>query len=130
MSKLNSTKTLREFGLLVGIIFPVLIGWIIPYLFGHDFRSWTLIIGLPLLLLGILSPNKLKYPYQFWIKIGNALGYINSRIILGTVFYLLLFPLAVIMKMSGYDPLKKRSTKLNTYRQIRENDRIDLEKIF
>ena len=85
-----SQKQLREFGILVGLGFPILIGWIIPAIGGHYFRAWTLWIGIPLLIIGIVKPWVLFYPYKFWIQLGNLLGWINSRIILGIIFILVL----------------------------------------
>ena len=130
MQEGNPTKIYREFGLFVGILFPVLIGWIIPNLLGHNFRSWTLLIGFPLFILGVFAPKRLHYPYKIWIKIGYFLGFINSRIILGIIFYFLLFPLSMIMKLGGYDPLRKKKNSSESYREIRKNDNIDLNKIF
>ena len=128
--KQNEIKKYREFGLFVGFFFPFLIGWIIPTLFAHSFRDWTLFIGIPLILLGIFRPRMLKFPYLFWIKIGNILGFINSKLILGGIFFLILFPISCLMKLTGYDPLKKKTNTLKSYREIRENDKIDLNKIF
>ena len=106
MKLLITNKKLREFGILVGFVFPFLIGWIMPVLGGHNFRIWTLYVSLPALILGILKPTALKLPYKIWMKIGNILGWINSRLILGLVFIFILQPIALIMKLTGYDPLK------------------------
>ena len=127
---MNEQKKYREFGLFVGVLFPFLIGWLIPILFGHSFRNWTLFIGIPLFLMGIFKPRLLKYPYFGWISIGNFLGFINSHIILGGIFFLILLPISFFMKLIGYDPLKKKSNSLQSYRELRDNDKIDLNKIF
>ena len=47
MKETISKKQLRDFGLLIGLGFPILIGWLIPLLFGHEFRTWTMWIGVP-----------------------------------------------------------------------------------
>ena len=125
-----SQKQLRQFGFLIGIGFPVIIGWIVPAISGHLFRFWSLWIGVPLFILGILRPRLLFYPYQAWMKIGLALGWINSHIVLGLVFLLVLQPISLIMKLFGYDPLKKKKKDLLTFREIKENHKIDLTKIF
>ena len=125
-----SQKQLRQFGFLIGIGFPVIIGWIIPAISGHLFRFWSLWIGVPLFILGILRPRLLFYPYQAWMKIGLALGWINSHIVLGLVFLLVLQPISLIMKLFGYDPLKKKKKDLLTFREIKENHKVDLTKIF
>ena len=125
-----SHKKLRDFGLLIGIGFPFIIGWIIPSISGHLFRFWSLWIGVPLFMLGILRPSLLFYPYKIWVKIGLSLGWINSNIILGLVFLLVLLPISLIMKVFGYDPLKKKKNNILTFREIKENHKIDLTKIF
>ena len=86
MKEIISKKQLQEFGLLIGFGFPLLIGWLIPVLTGHGFRVWTLWIGFPGLLIGMTSPRLLYYPYNFWMKLGVILGWVNSRIILSLVY--------------------------------------------
>ena len=125
-----SHNQLRQFGFIIGFVFPILIGWIIPSIGGHPFRIWTLFIGIPFLVLGILKPNLLKNPYILWIKIGDLLGWINSKIILGLVFLIVLQPIAFIMRIFGYDPLRLKKNNLKTYRENIENDVINYEKIF
>ena len=87
MKSYISKKQLREFGFLIGFGFPILIGWIIPAVGGHAFRGWTLWIAIPFLIIGILKPRLLFYPYKGWMALGLALGWINSRIILLLVFF-------------------------------------------
>ena len=125
-----SQRQLRQFGFLIGIGFPVIIGWIVPAISGHLFRFWSLWIGVPLFILGILRPRLLFYPYQAWMKIGLTLGWINSHIVLGLVFLLVLQPISLIMKLFGYDPLKQKKKNLLTFREIKENHKVDLTKIF
>ena len=130
---MNSTKNkneLRNFGLLVGTLFPLLLGFILPSLFGHQYRYWTLLIGFPLIFIGFIAPKKLKVFYGIWIQIGNLLGYVNSKIILAAVFFLVVQPIALIMKFVGYDPLRRKTNFSTSYREVRKNDKIDLEKIF
>ena len=130
MHEYISNKILRQFGFLVGIGFPVLIGVILPLYSGHAFRYWTFWIGLPLLFVAILKPALLFFPYKFWMKLGNVLGWVNSKVILGLVFIFVLQPIAFIMKSFGYDPLKKKKKSETTYKEIRSNFKIDLRKIF
>ena len=125
-----SKRQLKDFGLLVGLGFPILIGWIIPLFGGHSFRTWTLWVGCPLLILGLLAPNTLFYPYKVWMKIGLALGWINSRIILGIIFLFVLEPISLFMKLMGYDPLRLKKGNRETYRENKKDHKIDLKKIF
>ena len=124
-----SIKILREFGIIFGIGFPFFIGWIFPLISNHSFKSWTLTIGFFSLILSILKPNSLLYPYKFWMSFGFLLGWVNSRIILGIIFIIVLQPIAFIMKIFGYDPLNKNIYK-KSFKEIRKENNIDLRKIF
>ena len=130
MKEITSKKQLSEFGLLIGFGFPFLIGWLLPSLFGHGFRTWTLWVGIPGLILGIRAPQMLNYPYKVWMALGHALGWVNSHIILGLVFIFILQPIAFIMRLTGYDPLKIRRQGEKTYRETRQDHKTDLTRIF
>lgn len=130
MKKTVSKKQLREFGLLVGFGFPILIGWLLPLIFGHGFRAWTLWIGVPGMLLGLTVPRLLLYPFKAWMALGHSLGWINSHIILGFVFIFVLQPIAYIMRLTGYDPLRRRRKGEKTYREDKQTHRTDLSRIF
>ena len=130
MQKNISNKILREFGFLIAIGIPIFVGLILPLLSGHTLRYWTLFVGLPFLFLASFRPDLLYYPYKLWMKLGHVLGWVNSKVILGLVYLFVLQPIAVIMKLSGYDPLRKKKTNKTTYREIRSNFKIDLRKIF
>ena len=125
-----SKKQLREFGLLIGFGFPILLGWLLPSLFGHEFRAWTLWVGIPGLILGLIAPRILHYPYKVWMALGHALGWINSHIILGLVFIFVLQPIAFTMRLTGYDPLRRRRKGEKTYREKRKDHKTDLNRIF
>ncbi len=123
-------KTLREFGFLIGIAFPFLIGWALPLIGGHSFRTWTLWLGIISLVLAISKPILLLYPYRTWMKLGHILGWINSRIILGLVFLIVLQPIALIMRILGHDPLRTKKFDQKSYREIKTNHNLNLKKIF
>ena len=125
-----SKKILKEFGLIVGFSFPILIGLILPAISGHTFRIWTLFIGLPLIFLAILIPSSLLYFYKAWMKIGYILGWLNSRLILGLVFIFVLQPIALIMKIIGHDPLRLKRMNQKSYKEPKTDLQIDLKKIF
>ena len=121
---------MREFGLLIGFGFPILIGWLLPSILGHTFRIWTLWVGIPGLTLGLITPRLLYYPYKGWMVFGHALGWVNSYIILGAIFILILQPIAYIMRLTGYDPLKTQRKGAKTYREIRKYHKIDFTRTF
>ena len=130
MQETISKKQLREFGILIGFGCPILIGWLLPLLFGHEFRSWTLLIGVPGLILGITIPSLLYYPYKIWMALGHSLGWVNSHIILGLVFIFVVQPIAYIMRFTGHDPLRRLRKGEKTYRENKLNHHTDLTRIF
>ena len=130
MTASPSRKQLREFGFLLAIGFPLMLGWLLPALRGHGFHGWTLWVAIPGLTLGLLAPRALALPYRGWMALGHALGWVNSHIILGAVFLLVLQPIAFVMRLTGYDPLRRRQSQLTTFREVRQQKIINLTRIF
>ena len=113
-----SDQDLRKFGLVTGFIFSALFGLLLPWLFEHTIPYWPWILSSVLILWALIHPHSLGPVYNLWMKIGHILGWINTRIILAIMFYLLFFPIAIIMKILGKDPLyKKLDSELSSYRK-------------
>ncbi len=126
-----SRRQLREFGLLIGIVCPVVFGWLGPILRGHAMPIWPLIVGIPAILLGLAFPKALGWPYRGWMTLGHALGWVNSHLILGLVFVLLVQPMALFKRLSGFDPLRRRfETNKASYRESNKTSDVDLTRIF
>ena len=130
MRETITKKQLRDFGLVIGFGFPLLIGWLLPLLAGHEFSSWTLWVGGAALLLGLISPKLLFYPYKIWMLLGNVLGWFNSKFIFTIVFIIVLQPIAFVMRLIGYDPLRTKRNGEKTFREKRKNHQTDLTRIF
>ena len=130
MTNKISKKQLRDFGLLIGFGLPLIVGWLIPSITGHNFRAWTLLISIPTLLIGLLCPRILIKPYQAWMQLGHLLGYLNSRLILGIVFVAVLMPIAFLMRAFGYDPLRKKMSNLLSFKENKKGSKVDLTRIF
>ena len=64
------------------------------------------------------------------MMLGHSLGWLNSRIIFGLVFVFVLQPIALIMKIFDYDPLKKKKRNKITYRENIEDLLVDFKRIF
>ena len=130
MKDIISKKQLREFAYIMALGFPLFVGIIIPLITGSYLKSWTLLVGILFFILGIFKPLFLLYPYKFWMRIGDFLGWINSGIILWIVYVLVLMPIAFIMRLFNYDPLKQKNFHLKTFKEYKKNHKIDLTKIF
>ena len=130
MKKNISNKKLREFGFIFLIFLLVISRLFYSVFFIDKFLIFILFLIVPFLCLCIFWPDKLLYLYNFWIYLGNILGKINSRIILGLVFILILIPTSLIMRLLGHDPLRKKFNKSNSYRESKKGYKDDLTKIF
>lgn len=112
-------KDLRQFGLLVGGVFAVIGFW--PVVFrGESPRLWAMMLGSLLMVLGTVAPQSLKQVHYGWMKIGHVLGAINTRIILGIIYYLLITPMGLVMRLVGKDPMHRTLAQgTDTYRLVR-----------
>ena len=87
-------------------------------------------VGLVFIFFGFFKPYLLYYPYKLWMRIGDILGWINSRIILTIIYILVLIPISLIMRLFDYDPLKIRRIKAISYKEKINKKSIDLTKVF
>lgn len=112
-------KELRQFGLLVGGVFAVIGLW--PVVFrGESLRLWATILGGLLIVLGGIVPQSLKQVHQGWMKIGHVLGSINTKIILGIVYFLLITPMGLVMRLMGKDSMHRAFAQdTDSYRVLR-----------
>lgn len=113
MEKTDSKK-LREFAFLTGGVFVFLFGLFLPWLKSKPYPVWPWILALILGIPGLLKPEVLKPVYVGWMKLGHVLGWLNSRIILGFIFYVLVTPMGWIMKKMGKNPLEEHAHKSNS----------------
>ena len=113
--KRRSFRVEREFGLIVGGVF-VLLGtwWVYREKFSGVSRVFIL-LGATLALLGTVFPRALIYPNKAWMKLAEALAFVMTRIILGLVFFLIVTPIGVIKRLTGWDPLNRRSGRSPSY---------------
>ncbi len=101
-------RELRQFGFLIGSIL-VLIGLWLTISQGVGILSVVIGLGASLIVLGWLHPPALRYVYRGWMAVGHVLGSINTRIILGLVFYGLITPMGLAMRVMGKDFMRRSS---------------------
>ncbi|KFZ43957.1 hypothetical protein DS62_12910 [Smithella sp. SC_K08D17] len=119
MAQQGDAKELRMFGLMVGGVFSIIGLW--PMVVrGEAPRMWAISVGGALVGLGMALPSSLKHVYLVWMKIGHVLGFINTRILLGVIFFGLITPMGVVMRLLGKDSMHRTLVpEANTYRVIR-----------
>ena len=114
-----SAKELRNFGLTVGAVFVAIAFWPMVWR-GEPLRVLALIPGVILVVMGLSLPKILAPVFKMWMKFGHILGWINTRIILGAVFFVIITPMGLIMRMFGWDSMSRTLIpSQNTYRVVR-----------
>lgn len=104
-------KGLREFGLLTGAIVAVLFGLFFPWLLERPIPLWPWILTAVLGAWGLIAPESLRPVYNGWMKFGLLLSKITTPIILGVVFYLVMLPTGVLMRLFRSDPMARKFEK-------------------
>jgi Saxitoxin biosynthesis operon protein SxtJ len=107
MSRTYDVKQLRHFGYLVGGIFGVIGLWPLLWRQEHP-RWWALVLTVALVVPALTAPRVLAPAYRAWMALGEALAWINTRIILGVVFYGVVTPIGLVMRLVGHDPMRRR----------------------
>ena len=117
MEKKNSN---RSFGILFFVVFLIISLW--PLLKGNDLRNWSLIISILFLILGLLKSKFLTPLRRIWIKFGELLGKIISPIVLAIVFFTVVTPIGLFMKVLRKDLLNIKFTNDKSYWIKRDKD--------
>lgn len=104
----------RSFGFVFAAVFALIALW--PLLHQGGVRVWALVVAAAFALIAVVRPALLATPNRLWMKLGLLLGKIVSPIALGILFYAVLTPLGVLMRLTGKDPLRlKRDAAAASY---------------
>ena len=103
----------RSFGVVFFIVF-LLIG-LYPILKGNDLRIWSLIISFIFLSLGLINSRILTPLNRLWFKFGLLLGKFISPIIMGIIFFIVVTPIGIIMRLFKKDLLNLKFNEKETY---------------
>jgi hypothetical protein len=119
MNSSATYKELRQFGLLVGGVFTIIGLW--PLVARNEpMRWWAVAPGGLLIALGALAPQVLAPIHKGWMWGGHILGWLNTRILLGIVFYGLVTPIGMVFRLMGKNPIQQVFTNdATTYRVVR-----------
>jgi len=103
----------RSFGIVFFIVF-ILIAFY-PLINQQEIRIWSVLISLLFLILGIINSKILTPLNKVWFKFGIFLGKIISPIVMGLIFFLVVTPIAFLMRILNKDLLNLKFSKNNSY---------------
>jgi hypothetical protein len=103
----SDRKQLRDFGLVFAAGLVVMFGLLLPWLAGRPWPLWPWAAAAVVVTLALAFPPALGPLNALWMKIGHVLGWINTRIILGLVFFVIFLPAALLLRALRKDPLHR-----------------------
>ena len=103
----------RSFGIVFFIVFLIIS--IYPLLNNETIRIWSLVISIIFLVLGLLNSKFLNTLNKIWFKFGLLLGKIISPIVMGIIFFFVVTPIGLLMKLLQKDLLNLKFNKNKTY---------------
>ena len=127
MSKITVGSN-KSFGI-VFCIFFIIVG-LYPLINADSIRVWSIILSIIFLILGLLNSRFLTPLNILWFKFGIFLGKFVSPVVMGLVFFLVVTPTGIIMRLLKKDLLKLKKNNLKTYWINRSDSKSDMKNQF
>ena len=125
MKKISSN---RSFGLVFFVVFLLVSAW--PLFSEQSLRIWALVVSLIFLISGIFNSKLLTPLNLVWTKFGELLGKIISPIVMGIVYFAIITPMGIFMRLIKKDLLKTKFSNNNSYWIKREKNIGSMKKQF
>ena len=126
--KKNILPTNRNFGIVFFIVFLIISFW--PLLKSGDVGYWSLVVSVIFLILALLNSKILTPLNKVWMKFGFILGKIVSPIVIGFIFFFVVTPTGIIMRVLGKDLLNLKKNNQNTYWIKKDNKNNNMKNQF
>ena len=103
----------RSFGIVFFVVFLIIATY--PLINGDELRLWSLIISIVFLFLGLVNSKILNPLNKLWFKFGIFLGKIISPLVMGIIFFLVVTPIGLLMRLLNKDLLNLRFNNNGSY---------------
>ena len=123
---MNSKNNNKSFGILFFFIFILIAFW--PVLQNNSIRLWSLIISFIFLFLAFVKPILLRPFYTLWMKFGEFLGKIIAPIVMAFIFFAVVTPIALFVRIIGKDLLRQKYKKNNKSYWIKKDKDVNTMK--
>jgi len=95
----------RSFGLVFFLVFLAISLW--PLIHEDQIRIWSIVVAMIFLILGLMNSKLLTPLNRMWFRFGMFLGAIVAPFVMAVVFFLVVTPIGIVMKLMGRDLLEK-----------------------
>ena len=105
----TSPRSLRRFGVTVGAVLAA-VGGVVMWRAGMDSGTARVLlaVGAVLLVGGAVAPRALRVPYLAWMALALALGFVMTRVLLTVVYFGIVTPIGLMLRIAGRDPVNRR----------------------
>ena len=111
---MKEQTSVKSFGILFFIVFLLIGLW--PKISGEELRLWSVITSFIFLILGLINSKILIPLNKYWIKLGELLGKIIAPIVMMIIYFAIVTPIALLLKIFKKDILKlKLDKKVDSY---------------
>lgn len=108
---------LRKFGLIFATGLILIFGLFLPWVFEKPWPTWPWIAAAGFVVTALLLPQALKPVFLLWLKVGHAVGWFNTRLILAILFFIMFAPVSLFFYLIGRDSMQRRlDASIKTYR--------------
>tara|TARA_S200000501_G_scaffold288501_1_gene273169 strand:- start:791 stop:1174 length:384 start_codon:yes stop_codon:yes gene_type:complete len=108
--KIGSNKS---FGIVFFLVFLVIS--LYPLINNESLRYWSLVVSFVFLILGLFNSNILTPLNRLWFKFGILLGKFISPLIMGIIFFLVVTPIGILMKIFKKDLINLKFDNSKSY---------------
>ena len=118
LDKNTKLPTNKNFGIVFSIVFLIIA--LFPLINDGNLRIWSLIVSIIFLTLGLINSKALTPLNKLWFKFGIFLGNIISPIVMGIIYFAVVTPIALFLKVINKDVLSLKKTKKVSYWKNKE----------
>ena len=122
------TSSNKSFGIVFFIVFIIIS--LYPLVNQEDIRIWSLVIAFIFFILALLNSKILTPMNKIWTKFGLFLGNFISPIVMGIIFFFVVTPIGLLMRLFGKDILNLKKNKFSTYWIKKTDQKSRMEKQF
>ncbi len=123
----------RKFGLIMATIIALLFGLFFPWALTFTIPIWPWGLATVLAGLALLLPNTLSFIYTPWMIFGHYIGLFNTKLILIIVFFIIFFPISLLLKVLGKDAMDRQFNKKSApscWKESKKQDKSHMEKLY